>query len=43
MFCTLNYDFCYSLHPDVKFVNLDGILKFKVQSVINSIVSSGKV
>ena len=25
MFYTLNYDYCYTLHPDIKFtVNLDG-------------------
>ena len=24
-FCTLNYNICYTLHPDIKFaVNLDG-------------------
>ena len=39
MFCILNYDICYSLHLDVKFaVSLDRDLKFKVQSVIRSIV-----
>ena len=37
-FCTLKYDSCYTLDPNVKFaVNLDGNLKFKVQSVIKSI------
>ena len=30
-FCTLNYDFSYTLHPNVKFaVNLDGNPKFRV-------------
>ena len=30
-FCTLNYDFCYTLHLDDKFsVNLDGNPKFRV-------------
>ena len=39
MFCTLNYNFCYTLHSDIKFVvNLDGNLKFRVQSVIKSII-----
>ena len=38
-FCTLNYNSCYTLHPYVKFaVNLDGNLKFTVQSVVESIV-----
>ena len=39
MFCTLNYNFCYTLHSDIKFtINLDGNLKFRVQSVIKSII-----
>ena len=37
--CTLNYDCCYTLHPDIKFdVNLDRSSKFNMQSVIRSIV-----
>lgn len=39
MFCTLNYDPSYTLHPDVKFVvNLNGNSKFMVQSVIDGTV-----
>ena len=39
MFCTLNYDHCYILHPNVKFaINLDENSKCKVQSIIKSIV-----
>ena len=39
MFCTLNYDSCYTLHPDIKFVvNLDENIKFRVQSIIKSII-----
>ena len=39
MFCTLNYDSYYTLHPDVKFaIHLDGNIKFRAQSVIKSIV-----
>ena len=42
MFCTLNYDICYILHLDVKFyVNLDGNLKFIVQSLIKSKIYGG--
>ena len=36
IFCTLNYDICYTLHPYIKFgVKLDGNSKFRMQSVIN--------
>ena len=39
MFCTLNYDICYTLHSYVKFsINLDENLKFRIQSVIKNIV-----
>ena len=39
MFCILNYNFCYTLHSDIKFaVNLDENLKFRIQSVINNII-----
>ena len=37
--CTLNYDYCYTLYPNIKFdVNLDRNSKFKMQIVIRSIV-----
>ena len=38
-FCILNYDLCYTLHNDIKFVvNLDENLKLMGQSVMRSIV-----
>ena len=43
-FCTLNYDSYYTLHLDVKFaVNLDGNLKFRMKSILRSIVYGSKV
>ena len=42
-FCTMNYDPYYTLHPNVKCVNLVENSKFRVQSVIRSIVYDGKV
>ena len=39
IFCTLNYEHCYILQSDIKFsIKLDGNPKFRVQSVIESIV-----
>ena len=39
-FCILNYDSCYSLHHEVKFViNLNGNIMFMMQSIIKSILS----
>ena len=38
VFCSLNYDHCYTLHPVVKFVvNQDGNPKFRMLNVIESI------
>ena len=39
MFCTPNYELCYTLHLDVKFaINLDENSKFRMQNIIMSIV-----
>ena len=44
MFCIINYEHCYTLHPDVKFaVNFDENSKFKMQSVIRNKVYGAKV